>query len=107
MERSRVICQYLTGEKHCSEIVANLMLDKLTKYEDIRDEFWRWLGARNYDVESPVVVEGYSAQAIVDVVSELDGAGAFDMLVELRERPREALKILKRKVKDSTKGKAR
>ena len=94
MEAEQKIWQYLVGEKECTESIANMILDKIVKYEDIKQEFLHWLEKRDYIVEEPVIVEGYSALAIVDRMATLDGVGAFSMLVDLRDRPKEAREIL-------------
>lgn len=95
MEAEQKIWQYLVGEKECTEAVANMVLDKIVKYEDIKQEFLHWLEKRDYMVDEPVVVEGYSALAIVDRIAALDGVGAFSLLVDLRDRPKEAREVLK------------
>lgn len=94
MEAEQKIWQYLVEEKGCTEAVAHLLLDKIVKYEDIRDEFLHWLETRDYMVESSVVVEGYNALAIIDRAPMLDGIGVFNMLVDLRDRPKEAKEVI-------------
>lgn len=89
------IYQYLYQEKGCTELVASRLVDKIIKYDDILADFCHWLEARDYYNEKAVVVEGYSAQAIVDRVPFLDGIGAFNFLVDLRDQPKEALKVIK------------
>lgn len=94
MEAEQRIWQYLVEEKGCTEVVANLQLDKIVKYADIRDEFLHWLEKRDYIVEEPVVVEGYNALAIVDRAPMLDGIGVYNMLVDLREKPEVAKMVI-------------
>lgn len=94
MESEQKIWQYLVGEKKCTEAVAHMQLDKIVKYDDIKDEFLHWLDRRDYIVEDPVVVEGYNALAIVDRAPMLDGIGVFNMLVDLRDRPKEAKEVI-------------
>ena len=98
MNRIGMVQQYLLNEKKCPELVVNRLLDKIIKYDDILNDFCHWLETRDYYNEDAVVVEGYSAQAIVDAMPMLDGIGAYDMLVDLRERPKEALKALNEEI---------
>lgn len=90
-----LIKQYLVMEKGYAEMPAEVIFDKITKYEDIMNEFVHWLRERNYEVDEPVVVEGYNALAILDAMPELDGIGVFNFLVDLRDHPEEMLGVLK------------
>lgn len=96
MSKVEMVQRYLLAEKNCtSELVMNRLLDKIIKYEDILDDFCHWLQTRDYYNEDAVVVDGYSAQAIVDLAPMLDGIGAFNFLVDLRDQPEKAKKVIK------------
>lgn len=95
MDRGSVIWRYLLQEKKCAQMVGEVLFQKVTRYDDILTEFMHWLECRDYDVEEPIAVEGYSAQAIADLNPDLDGIGAFNFLVDLREYPKQALKAMK------------
>lgn len=88
--------RYLRTEKKCtSELVMSRLIDKVIKYEDIWEDFCHWLETRDYYNEQAVVVDGYNAQAIVDLAPMLDGIGAFNFLVDLRDQPEKAREIIK------------
>lgn len=95
MNKLEMVQKYLTGERQCEGLVVTKLTDKVIKYEDILEDFCHWLETRDYYNEKAVVVEGYSAQAIVDIAPMLDGIGAFNFLVDLRDRPEEAKKIIR------------
>lgn len=95
MTNEDLIRQYLVYEKGYAEMLAEVLFDKITKYKDIRDEFVRWLKERNYDVDDPVVVEGYNALAILDVNPKMDGIGVYNVLVDLRDHPEEMMGMIR------------
>lgn len=88
------LIKYLIREKHCPEQSMTDMILKITKYDDIYQEFLSWLGRRDYQTPNPVTVEGYSAQNIYDVANFLDGIGVYNFLVDLRDNPIQAKKYL-------------
>lgn len=94
MDKIEAVRAYLVNEKHCAGLAAERLIDKIVKYEDIWEDFCHWLETRDYYNEKAVVVEGYNAQAIIDIAPMLDGIGAFNFLVDLRDRPEEARKVM-------------
>ncbi|HBN83238.1 MAG TPA: hypothetical protein DDZ89_05285 [Clostridiales bacterium] len=64
---------------------------------DIRyiSTFILWLNTGKYQEENPIKVEGYSAHDIVELANFLDGAGVFNFLITLRERPEKAKGYIK------------
>lgn len=93
-EGDDLIGTYLSREKGYSEAAAWRLFEKVTKYEDIRQEFIHWLRTRNYEVDDPVVVNGYNALAILDASPELDGIGVFNVLVDLRDQEDEMMDMI-------------
>lgn len=88
-----LIVSYLVREKGYSAAATERLFDKVTRYDDIRKEFVHWLRTRNYEVEDPVVVNGYNALAVLDADPELDGIGVFNVLTDLRDQPEEAAEM--------------
>lgn len=82
------ILDYLVEEKQCSrEVVAPMMLAKVSKYADIRAEFEEWLETREYREDEAVEVQGWTAARVAEEAPMLDGIGAFNFLVTLRDEP--------------------
>lgn len=88
------IRKYLVWEKRRQPQVADLLEKKVSKYDDIKAEFLHWLETRQYDVQSPVTVEGYSAAQIYEMAPGLDGIGVYNFLVDLRDDPEMAKRAI-------------
>ena len=58
------------------------------KHQDIASEFEYWLNNKQYC--DGVSVEGYTARSIAELSPYIDGEGAFQLLIELRENPNKA-----------------
>jgi len=81
------IMDYLLNEKQMTEIVAARTEKKISKYEDIRKEFEFWITNKTYNTESPLIVDGYTAQDIYKLAPFMDGLGVFNFMVTLRDDP--------------------
>ena len=57
---------------------------------DIAAEFEYWISNKEY--LDGVIIEGYTAKSIAALSPYMDGEGAFQLLIELRERPDKAKK---------------
>lgn len=77
------------------EYVLQKNMKSFERNPDIAQEFIEWLDTGKYKEKTPIKVEGYSAQDIVSLASFLDGAGAFNFLITLRERPEKAKGYIK------------
>ena len=84
------IMTYLLQKKNMMEAVAVRTADKVSKYDDIRDEFEAWITTGAYQTENALVVGGYSAQEIYQLAPFMDGVGVFNFMVTLREEPAKA-----------------
>ena len=89
------ILDYLIKEKRCeSKVVAPMMLAKVSKYEGIRREFEEWLAKRQYRKDGAMEVDGWTAERVAKEAPALDGIGAFNFLVTLRDEPEVAKEII-------------
>ena len=68
-------------------------LNKLEKNNDIKMEFEYWI--KNNSFLDRLNVEGSFASDIAAMSSYMNGEGAFMMLIELREYPEKAKKLIK------------
>lgn len=88
MNYKQMIDRFLQDEaKESSSMVRSMLITKVTRYDDIRDEFLRWLDKRDYEASNPVVVEGYTAKEIHKLAKFLDGIGVYNFLTDLRDNP--------------------
>jgi len=85
-----IIMEYLLKEKLMTEVVAARTEKKVSKYEDIRNEFEAWIKNKTYNTDNPLVVGGYTAQDICKLAPFMDGLGVFNFMVTLREEPAKA-----------------
>ena len=81
------ILNYLTQEKNKTPVVAQMVAEKLCRYEDIKNEFLKWLETRSFDFDDPLVVSGYTAKDIAKMAPFMDGTGVYNFMVTLREKP--------------------
>lgn len=61
---------------------------------DIASELVRWLKTKEYPVDNAIEVEGYTARKIAQMAPILDGVGAYNFLITLREKPERAKKYI-------------
>ena len=85
-----IIKEYLLNEKQMTEVVAVRTEQKVSKYDDIRIEFERWIKNRTYNTDNPLVVNGYTAQDICQHAPFMDGLGVFTFMVSMRDDPEKA-----------------
>jgi hypothetical protein len=78
---------YLLNEKEQKPAVAAKLEEKVSRHDDIRQEFEEWLATRTYRENSPLVIEGYTARDIFQLAPTLDGIGVYNFLVTLRDNP--------------------
>lgn len=75
-----------------------LLQKKISRFEnnpDIAEEFEHWIEHRQYK-KNGVEEQGYTAEKLASLSEYLDGEGAFDLLVELRENPEKGLDRISR-----------
>ena len=74
--------------------VLEQRMKAFARHDDISAEFENWIVNGVYKEDSAICVEGYTAKALSELSQLLNGEGAFQMLIELRENPRRAQKRL-------------
>lgn len=89
------IYAYLTKERNNTTVVANSVGSKVCKYEDIKNEFLKWLEKRSYDFENPLTIAGYTAKDIARMAPFMDGVGVYNFMVTLRDNPERAQAYIK------------
>lgn len=76
-----------------------LMAEKLKKFDqnkDIAAEFEYWIKNGKYCEDNPVTIEGYTAERLSQLSQYLNGEGAFLLLIDLREKPEDALAMIEK-----------
>ena len=80
------------------KIPEKLIARKIQEFDDnpdIRDEFEYWINKGEYKSDNPVCIEGYTAQLLAQLNKNLEGEGAFSLLIELRKEPEKAIRKIK------------
>lgn len=75
-------------DAHVMPLLLKKKMAAFEKHPDIAGEFEYWIKNKQYC--EGICVEGYTAKAIAELSSFMDGEGAFLLLIELRETPDKA-----------------
>ena len=67
-------------------------IEKFNRHPDIKKEFEYWIEQKEYQRDSALEIEGYSASKLAKLSPLINGEAAFVLLIELRENPMKALK---------------
>lgn len=86
---NKVIEQYYINANTMPILLKKKMV-VFEKHPDIAAEFEYWISNKKY--LDGVNIEGYTAKSIAALSSYMDGEGAFQLLIELRENPSKAKK---------------
>ena len=84
------ITTYFIQNKKTTPTVAMVLAKSLEKYDDIKNEFIYWIDNNSFDCNNPISVNGYTARHIHEMAPHLDGAGVYNFMVTLRDKPEKA-----------------
>ena len=88
------IIEYLVNRCNQRPEVAVRIASSFEKHDDIRTELEMWIEEGEYSQENPLMIEGYTAVAISELATFMDGVGVYNFMVTLRERPETAKEII-------------
>ena len=88
------IRNYLINEQNQKPEVAAKIASPFEKHNDICVELEKWIELREYPRDNPLMIEGYTAEAISKLATFMDGVGVYNFMVTLRERPDNAKRII-------------
>ena len=88
----QTIRNYYDGIKD-TELYVNSKIETLKRHPDIMEEFVYWIENGSYK-SNGVEVEGYTAEKLAQQSRYLVGEGSFLLLIELRERPDKARRMI-------------
>ena len=93
---SKLIIDYFKNELNKNDIVSKKIFNDLSKYDDIFNEFTKYLVQKNYDIPNAINVEGYTAKQIAKLNPRFEATGVYTFLEYLREKPEEAKEMIRK-----------
>lgn len=93
---SKLIIDYFKNELNKNDIVSKKIFNDLSKYDDIFNEFTKYLVQKNYDIPYAINVEGYTAKQIAELNPNFKATGVYTFLNYLREKPEEAKETIRK-----------
>ena len=88
------ITDYLVDKRGQNADAAFRIAEPFGRHEDICAELEGWIDRQEYTNDNPVTVEGYTAEMISKLAPFMDGVGAYNFLITLRERPENGKRII-------------
>ena len=89
----KIIDYLINTRSQKPEIAAKVSLP-LERHDDIRAELEKWIETREYPQDTPLAIEGYTAEMISKLAPFMDGVGVYNFMVTLRERPDNGKRII-------------
>lgn len=88
------IIDYLVNVRKQKPETAAKIASPFAKHDDIRAELEQWIERQEYKPNNPLTIEGYTAEMISKLAPFMDGVGAYNFMITLRERPDNAKRII-------------
>lgn len=93
---TKLIIDYFKNEIGKSDAVYKVLFKDLSKYDDIFNEFTKYLVQKTYDIPNAINVEGYTAKQIAELNPNFKATGVYTFLNYLREKPEEAKETIRK-----------
>lgn len=88
------IIKYFKEELKETDVVAKFCFKDIMKYDDILNEFTNYLFKRTYDLENPIVINGYTAKQISLLNPKFTASGVYTFMKLLRDNKTKAFSII-------------
>ena len=82
-------------ENNIIPVLLQRKMRMFNKHDDIALEFEHWIKTSEYVLDNPVTESGYTASKLAKDYPNLDGEGAFMVLIELRDNKEKTLEQIK------------
>lgn len=89
------IMKYFKEDAKVNDEVAKILFKDLSKYDDILDEFTKYLNQKTYDLENAIEINGYTAKKIHELNPTFEPTGVYTFMELLRTDPEKAEEIIK------------
>lgn len=84
---------YMISNLEMTEKTAKRNAKKISKYDDIKEEFKKYMISQSFPVGG-LAVEGHTASEIHNMAPFMNEVGVYNFLVSLRDCPEMAKKII-------------
>ena len=89
------IIKYFKEDAKVNDEVAKILFKDLSKYDDILNEFTKYLNQKTYDLENAIEINGYTAKKIHELNPAFEPTGVYTFMELLRTNPEKAEEIIK------------
>ena len=89
------IIKYFKEDAKVNDEVAKILFKDLSKYDDILNEFTKYLNQKTYDLENAIEINGYTAKKIHELNPSFESTGVYTFMELLRTDPKRAEEIIK------------
>lgn len=89
------VVKYFIDEEKVNDYVAKVLFRDLMKYDDILNEFTKYLLQRTYDLKDAIEINGYTAKKISELNPSFHASGVYSFMQLLRDDFKRAEEIIK------------
>ena len=89
------IIKYFKEDAKVNDYVAKVLFKDLSKYDDILNEFTKYLTQKTYDLENAIEINGYTAKKLHELNPTFNPSGVYTFIELLRTNPERAEEIIK------------
>lgn len=92
---AELVIKYFKEEEKVNDFVGKLLFKALSRYDDILNEFIKYLNQRTYDLKDAIEISGYTAKKIHELNPKFSPSGVYTFMEALRSDPTKAEEIIK------------
>lgn len=89
------IVKHFKEEEKMNDVVSKILFKDLSKYDDILNEFTKYLTQRTYDIDGAIEINGYTAKKVAELNPAFHATGVYTFMELLRDDFAKAEEIIK------------
>ncbi len=89
------IVKHFKEEEKMNDVVSKTLFKDLSKYDDILNEFTKYLTQRTYDIDDAIEINGYTAKKVAELNPAFHATGVYTFMELLRDDFNKAEEIIK------------
>ena len=90
-----LVIKYFKEEEKVNDYIGKLLFKDISRYDDILNEFTKYLNQRTYDLKDAVEINGYTAKKLHELNPKFNPSGVYTFMELLRSNPVKAEEIIK------------